>query len=100
MLSLRREGWPSLNSGCQPRTLRTDRLLSFYAISWSPGGAEMSGKILQLRQAKLVRTATSRSKGRRGNDAYQIMEHLTEAEMDNHLPPRSAGLRGLRSALG
>ena len=41
----------------------------------------MSSKILQLRQAKKYRNATSRSKGRRGNDAYRVREHLTEAEM-------------------
>ena len=28
------------------------------------------------------RNATSGSKGRRGNDAYRVREHLTEAEMD------------------
>ena len=80
----------------------------------------MSGKIVQLRQAKKYRNATSRSIGRRGNDAYRVREHLTEAEMDKllggtqeqparspgladragHLPPWSTGLRGLRSALG
>jgi hypothetical protein len=30
------------------------------------GGAEMAGKIAELRQAKIIRNATSRSKGRRG----------------------------------
>ena len=45
----------------------------------------MSGKIVRLRQAKKYRNATSRSKGRRGNDAYRIREHLTEAEMDELL---------------
>ena len=45
----------------------------------------MSGKIVQPRQAKIVRNATSRSKGRRGNDAYRVREHLTEAEMDKLL---------------
>ena len=49
------------------------------------GGAEMAGKIAELRQAKIVRNATSRSKGRRGNDAYRIREHLTEAEVDKLL---------------
>jgi hypothetical protein len=80
----------------------------------------MSSKILHLRQAKIVRNATSHAKGRRENDAYRVREHLTEAEMDKllaalkrnryshrdwlialiHLPPRPAGLGGLRSALG
>src|ERR1700756_1042454 len=42
----------------------------------------MSGKIPRLRQAKKYRNATSRSKGRRSNDAYRVREYLTEAEMD------------------
>jgi site-specific recombinase XerD len=45
----------------------------------------MSGKIVRLRQAKIVRNATSRSKGRRENNAYRVREHLTEAEMDKVL---------------
>jgi hypothetical protein len=52
----------------------------------------MSGKIVRLRQAKIVRNATSRSKGRQGNEAYRVREHLTEAEMDK--------LRGRLSAIG
>ena len=40
----------------------------------------MSGKIVRLRQAKKYRNATSGSKGRRGNDAYRVREHLTELE--------------------
>ena len=31
--------------------------------------------------SQIVRNATSGSKGRRGNDAYRVREHLTEAEM-------------------
>ena len=45
----------------------------------------MSGKIVRLRKAKKYRNATSHSKGRRGNDAYRVREHLTEAEMDKLL---------------
>jgi integrase len=52
----------------------------------------MSGKILRLRKAKKYRNATSRSKGRRGNDAYRVREHLTEAEMEKLL----AALKGNR----
>ncbi len=52
----------------------------------------MSGKIVRLRQAKIVRNATSPSKGRRGNDAYRVREHLTESEMDKLL----AALKGNR----
>jgi type 1 fimbriae regulatory protein FimB/type 1 fimbriae regulatory protein FimE len=52
----------------------------------------MSGKIVRLRQAKIVRNATSRTKGRRRNDTYRIREHLTEAEMDKLL----AALKGNR----
>jgi len=57
----------------------------------------MSGKIVQLRQAKIVRNATSRSKGRRGNDAYRIREHLTEAEMDKLLAALNRNRHGHRS---
>jgi hypothetical protein len=80
----------------------------------------MSGKVARLRHAKKYRNATSRSKGRRENDAYRVREHLTEAEMNKllaalkgnrhghqvladrtgYLPPWSAGLGGLRSSLG
>ena len=52
----------------------------------------MSGKIVRLRQAKIVRNATSRTKGRRRNDTYRIREHLTEAKMDKLL----AALKGNR----
>ena len=45
----------------------------------------MSSRIVRLRQVRIVRKATSRSKGRRGNDAYRVREHLTEAEMDKLL---------------
>ena len=45
----------------------------------------MSSKIVQLRQAKKYRNVTSRSKGRRRNDAYRVREHLTEGEMDKLL---------------
>jgi hypothetical protein len=41
----------------------------------------MSAKIVQLRQAKKYRNATSRSKGRWGNDAYRVREHLTEKRL-------------------
>jgi len=70
--------------------------------------------------SQIVRNATSRSKGRRGNGAYRVREHLTEAEMEQaagrlqvqparspgladqtrHVPPRPADLTDLRSALG
>jgi integrase len=52
----------------------------------------MSGKIVRLRKAKKYRNATSRTKGRRANDAYRVREHLTEAEMDKLL----AALKGNR----
>ena len=52
----------------------------------------MSGKIVRLRQAEIVRNATSGSKGRLENDAYRVREHLTEAEMDKLL----AALKGNR----
>ena len=42
----------------------------------------MSGKIVQLRQAKIVRNATSRSKGRRGNGAYRRIELFCLEQID------------------
>jgi type 1 fimbriae regulatory protein FimB/type 1 fimbriae regulatory protein FimE len=59
----------------------------------------MSGKIVQLRQAKIARNATSLSKGRRGNDAYRIREHLTEAEMDELLAALKRNRHGHRDWL-
>jgi site-specific recombinase XerD len=59
----------------------------------------MSGKIVRLRQAKKYRNATSRSKGRRGNDAYRIREHLTEAEMEKLLAALKVNRHGHRDWL-
>jgi type 1 fimbriae regulatory protein FimB/type 1 fimbriae regulatory protein FimE len=59
----------------------------------------MSGKIVRLRQAKIVRNATSRSKGRKGNDAYRVREHLTEAEMDKVLAALKRNRHGQRDWL-
>ena len=59
----------------------------------------MSSKIVQLRQAKIVRNATSRSKGRRGNDAYRVRGHLTEAEMDKLLAALKRNRHGHRDWL-
>jgi integrase len=59
----------------------------------------MTGKIVRLRQAKIVRNAISRSKGRRGNDAYRVREHLTEAEMDKLLAALKRNRHGHRDWL-
>ncbi len=59
----------------------------------------MAGKILQLRQAKKYCNATSRSKGRRGNDAYRVRGHLTEAEMDKLLAVLKCNRHGQRGWL-
>jgi type 1 fimbriae regulatory protein FimB/type 1 fimbriae regulatory protein FimE len=59
----------------------------------------MSTKIVQLRQAKKYRNATSSSKGRRGNDAYRIREHLSEAEMDKLLAALKRNRHGHRDWL-
>jgi hypothetical protein len=75
------------------------QLVGHYAISRSWGGAEMSGRIVRLQQAKIVRKATSRSKGRRGNDAYRVREHLTEAEMDKPLVALKRNRPGHRDGL-
>jgi site-specific recombinase XerD len=59
----------------------------------------MPGKIVRLRQAKFVRNATSRSKGRRKNGAYRVREHLTEAEMDKLLAALKRNRHGHRDWL-
>jgi integrase len=59
----------------------------------------MAGKIVQLRQAKIVRNATSHAKGRRENDAYRVGEHLTEAEMDKLLAALKRNRHGHRDRL-
>jgi site-specific recombinase XerD len=59
----------------------------------------MSGKIVQLRKAKKYRNATSRSNGRRANDAYRVREHLTEAEMDKLLATLKGNRHGHRDWL-
>ena len=59
----------------------------------------MSSKVVQLRQVKIVRNATSGSNGRRGNDAYRIREHLTEAEMDKLLSALKRNRHGHRDWL-
>ena len=59
----------------------------------------MSSKIVQHRQAKKYRNATSRSKGRQRNDAYRIREHLTEAEMDKLLAELKRNRHGHRDWL-
>jgi site-specific recombinase XerD len=59
----------------------------------------MSGKIVRLRQAKKYRNATSRSRGRRANDAYRVREHLTEAEMDKLLAALKSNRHGHRDWL-
>src|SRR3984957_11989110 len=59
----------------------------------------MSGKIVRLRQAKIVRNATSKSKGRERNGAYRVREHLTEAEMDKLLDALKRNRHGHRDWL-
>ena len=56
----------------------------------------MSGKIVRLRKAKKYRNATSGSKGRRGNDAYRVREHLTEAEIEKLLAALKVNRHGHR----
>jgi hypothetical protein len=51
------------------------------------------------RQAKIIRNATSQSKGRRGNDACRVREHLTEAEMDKLLAALKRNRHGHRDWL-
>ena len=44
----------------------------------------MSAKVVQLTQGRKQRNATS-SKGRQGNEAYRVREHLTKAEIERLL---------------
>ena len=59
----------------------------------------MSGKVVRLRKAKKYRSATSGSKGRRGNDAYRVREHLTEVEIDKLLATLRRNRHGHRDWL-
>src|SRR5215469_2918096 len=56
----------------------------------------MSGKVVELRQAKMIRNATS---GRLPNNVYRIREHLTEAEMAKLLTALSRNRHGHRDWL-
>jgi len=64
----------------------------FYAISRPLEALKCQAKSSSFGRPKSIVNATSRSKGRRGNDAYGVREHLTEAEMDKLL----AALKGNR----
>jgi type 1 fimbriae regulatory protein FimB/type 1 fimbriae regulatory protein FimE len=59
----------------------------------------MSAKIVHLRKGKTERNATSQSKGRQGNDAYRVREHLTEAEIVKLLAALKANRHGHRDWL-
>jgi hypothetical protein len=81
MLSLSREGWPSLNLAVS-RALCELIAYWFVMRSVDHHEARSVGQSRAASASQIVRNATSRSKGRRGNDAYRVREHLTEAEMD------------------
>jgi len=59
----------------------------------------MSSKIVRLRQAKIVRNATSGAKGRQRKEAYRVREHLTETEMDKLLGTLKRNRHGHRDWL-
>jgi type 1 fimbriae regulatory protein FimB/type 1 fimbriae regulatory protein FimE len=59
----------------------------------------MLGRIVRLRQAKIVRNATSGAKGRQRNEAYRVREHLTETEMDKLLGALKRNRHGHRDWL-
>jgi type 1 fimbriae regulatory protein FimB/type 1 fimbriae regulatory protein FimE len=59
----------------------------------------MPAEIVALRKAETERNATSRSKGRQGNVAYRVREHLTEAEMAKLLVALKANRHGHRDWL-
>jgi hypothetical protein len=56
----------------------------------------MSGKIVQLREAEIIRNATS---GRLPNNVYRIREHLTEAEVDKLLGALKRNRHGHRDEI-
>jgi integrase len=51
----------------------------------------MSGKIVRLRESKIVHNATS---GRLPNNLYRMREHLTETEIDKLLAARRRNRHG------
>ena len=45
----------------------------------------MSATVIQLKQGRKQRNATSSAKGGQGNEVYRVREHLTEAEIEKLL---------------
>jgi integrase len=45
----------------------------------------MSATVVQFKQSRKQRNATSSAKGRQGNEVYRVREHLTEAEIEKLL---------------
>jgi hypothetical protein len=45
----------------------------------------MSATVVQLKQGRKQRNATSSARGRQGNEVYRVREHLTEAEIEKLL---------------
>src|SRR4029077_10329385 len=75
------------------------RIILHYAISRASEEPEMSGQVVRLRQAKIVRNATSRLGGRRGDDGYRVREHLTDGEIDKLLGALKRNRHGHRDWL-
>jgi type 1 fimbriae regulatory protein FimB len=59
----------------------------------------MSAKIVNIRDGKSKRNATSSAKGRKANVDYRVREHLTEAEMAKLLAALRRNRHGLRDWL-
>jgi type 1 fimbriae regulatory protein FimB/type 1 fimbriae regulatory protein FimE len=45
----------------------------------------MSAKVVQLKQGRKQRNATSSARGRQNNEVYRVREHLSEAEIEKLL---------------
>ena len=59
----------------------------------------MSAKVVQLRQGRKQRNATSSARGRQGNQVYRVREHLTEAEIERLLAALKQNRYGQRDWL-
>jgi site-specific recombinase XerD len=94
-------GWPSLDR-VSPGMHRDETNWSLIETLCDQSIDQDGRNVRQNRPAparQIVRNATSRSKGRRGNDAYRVREHLTEAEMDKLLDALKRNRHGHRDWL-
>jgi hypothetical protein len=59
----------------------------------------MSATVVQLKQGRKERNATSSARGRQGNEVYRVREHLTEAEIEKLLTALRQNRYGYRDWL-